>query len=129
MTKLLITYFAAINLVTFVLAVLDRVARRYRWFRLPEKPLLALAWAGGSPAAKLAQILFRHKHMVIGYTTSLHLIVLFQATLALAVWGAMYSAKIKPEEGSILANVLGEVTPESEEEEAPPKPKRFGPGS
>ncbi|MCV6593213.1 MAG: DUF1294 domain-containing protein [Silicimonas sp.] len=127
MTELLLIYFGTINLVTFLCALGDRLLARYGWFRVPEKALLALAWVGGSPAAKLVQILSGHKSLAMNYTTSLHLIVMLQVCLSLAVWGAVYTGRVKTEEATVLETWIGHVA--QEEEEEPPKPKRFGPGS
>ena len=57
----LILYLAGINLVTFAMFAWDkRSAIKGQW-RIPEKTLLALALAGGSPGAIVAQQRLRHK--------------------------------------------------------------------
>ena len=58
---MLIYYFLAVNVLTFVVYGVDKwKARRGRW-RVPEASLLGLAAVGGSVGAWLAMQLFRHK--------------------------------------------------------------------
>lgn len=58
---MLIYYFLAVNVLTFVVYGVDKwKARRGRW-RVPEATLLGLAAVGGSVGAWLAMQLFRHK--------------------------------------------------------------------
>ena len=58
---MLIYYFLAVNVLTFVVYSVDKwKARRGRW-RVPEASLLGLAAVGGSVGAWLAMQLFRHK--------------------------------------------------------------------
>ncbi len=59
--KNLIIYLAAINLVTFLAYASDKRQARNKGFRVPEKILLLLGLFGGTPAAWLAQKIFRHK--------------------------------------------------------------------
>lgn len=54
-------YCLAVNLVTFALYGADKRAAVRQGPRVPEKALHALALAGGTPAAWLAQRHFRHK--------------------------------------------------------------------
>lgn len=57
-----ISYLLAVNIVTFMYFAHDKsIAGRRFFFRVPESLLLLLAFAGGSPAAGLAQSLLRHK--------------------------------------------------------------------
>ena len=64
---LLLYYFLAVNLLTFLAFGIDkhkavRNSHRNRHLRrIPEASLLLLAALGGSPAALLAMHLFRHK--------------------------------------------------------------------
>ena len=58
---MLIYYFLAVNVLTFVVYGVDKwKARSGRW-RVPEATLLGLAAVGGSVGAWLAMQLFRHK--------------------------------------------------------------------
>ena len=58
---MLLYYFLAVNVLTFIVYGVDKwKARRGRW-RVPEATLLGLAAVGGSVGAWLAMQLFRHK--------------------------------------------------------------------
>ncbi|MGB5213119.1 MAG: DUF1294 domain-containing protein [Anderseniella sp.] len=57
----LILYLAGINLVTFAMFAWDKYSAIKGQWRIPEKTLLALALAGGSPGAIIAQQRLRHK--------------------------------------------------------------------
>ena len=55
------SFLVAANLVTFIFFGYDKSIAGRPVYRVPESVLLWLAFAGGSPAAGLAQSLFRHK--------------------------------------------------------------------
>lgn len=57
----LILYLAGINLVTFAMFAWDKYSAIKGQWRIPEKTLLALALAGGTPGAIVAQQRLRHK--------------------------------------------------------------------
>ena len=59
--RLLYAYFIGVNLTTFVMYGDDKHRAVHNNFRIPEIVLHLLALAGGSPAALLAQVTFRHK--------------------------------------------------------------------
>lgn len=61
MMCLLLYYFLAINLLTFVLYGIDKYKAKHNRWRIPELVLLWLAVLGGSPAALVAMHLFHHK--------------------------------------------------------------------
>lgn len=50
-----------INLITFILYGFDKYAAIHHQWRMSEKTLLILAMLGGSFAAMIAMIIFRHK--------------------------------------------------------------------
>lgn len=82
---LLILYLAGINLVTFAMFAWDKVrAIRGDW-RVPEKTLLALALAGGTPGAFIAQQRLRHKTRKRPFRSQLILIAILHLTLLLAL--------------------------------------------
>lgn len=56
-----ISFLLAVNLVTFVYFRYDKSIAGGPIYRVPESVLLWLAFAGGSPAAGLAQSFLRHK--------------------------------------------------------------------
>ena len=55
------SFLVAVNFVTFIFIGYDKSIVRRPVYRVPESVLLWLAFFGGSPAAGLAQLLFRHK--------------------------------------------------------------------
>ncbi len=59
--RFLYAYLIAVNLVTFVMYGLDKHWAIHNHSRIPEIVLHLLALAGGSGAALVAQITFRHK--------------------------------------------------------------------
>lgn len=60
--KILLTYFAAINIITFIVYARDkRLAKKPNARRIPEKTLLLLAAIGGSIGALIAMYTLRHK--------------------------------------------------------------------
>ena len=82
MRGILIIYFVGINLVTFLLYVVDKwKARKGRW-RIPEDSLIWLAVAGGSIGALGAMFLFRHKTRHLKFILGIPAILLLQALLA-----------------------------------------------
>ena len=58
---MLIYYFLAVNVLTFVVYGVDKWKARHGRWRVPEASLLGLAAVGGSVGAWLAMQLFRHK--------------------------------------------------------------------
>lgn len=84
-TYLLILYLAGINLLTFALFAWDKVcAIRGNW-RIPEKTLLTLALAGGTPGAFIAQQRLRHKTRKQPFRSYLILIAVLHAALLMAL--------------------------------------------
>lgn len=128
MTSTIITYFAAINAVTFVVSIVDKGFAVYRKRRIPEKLLLALALVGGAVGSKAAQIVSGHKTLKVDFCASLNLIVFLQLGLAAAVW-----SEVVREDARTLASVFAGDEAEAEEIELvsdePVRPRRFGPGS
>ncbi len=59
--SLVILYFAAINVTTFIIYGWDKLIAPSHITRVPKRVLHLLAFFGGSPAALLAQRSFRHK--------------------------------------------------------------------
>lgn len=75
------TYLIAINIVGFGLYMLDKLAAKLSWLRVPEKLLHLLAFAGATPAAIVAQQLFWHKTTKRRFQLVFWLIVLLQLAL------------------------------------------------
>ena len=76
---------AGLNAATVLLYGYDKAISGGTRTRVPEKVLLLLALLGGSPAALLAQQLFRHKTVKPSFRRMFWLIVALQATAAGAV--------------------------------------------
>lgn len=84
MTRYLLWYLAAVNLVTFTVYGADKAkARRGAW-RVPEKTLFLLPLLGGSLGALLGMWAFHHKTKHWYFVWGIPLILLAQT--ALAVW-------------------------------------------
>ena len=122
MLQHLINYVLVINTVTLVLAMLDRFLTARRIWRLPEKPMLILAWMGGALGAKLAQSLLGHKRGKLDYSVSLNLILFFQAALIVAGGSYQLTTKAEGEKLTTLETWMGK-------DDKPARPKRFGPGT
>lgn len=84
MTRYLLWYLAAVNLMTFTVYGVDKAkARRGAW-RVPEKTLFLLPLLGGSLGALLGMWAFHHKTKHWYFVWGIPLILLAQT--ALAVW-------------------------------------------
>ena len=82
---LLILYLAGINLVTFAAFAWDKLCAIKGNWRVPEKTLLALALAGGSPGAFIARQRLRHKTRKQPFGSYLILITVLHALLLAAL--------------------------------------------
>ena len=78
-------YLAGVNLCAFVLYACDKSAARRGALRVPELVLHALALAGGTPAAWLAQRAFRHKTVKGRFRAVFWAVVVVQAA-AIGLW-------------------------------------------
>lgn len=121
-TETLLTYLAIINLVTLFVAIVDKMLSTYRKLRVPEKWLLILSWLGGAIGAKIAQVLFGHRPLKLGFTTNLNLILIFQIGIMLAAWSGQVTMKMQDENITALEKWMGKS-------DKPNEPSRFGPGS
>lgn len=81
----LILYLAGINLVTFAMFAWDKYSAIKRQWRIPEKTLLMLALAGGTPGAIIAQQRLRHKTRKQPFRSQLLLIAGLHAVLLVAL--------------------------------------------
>jgi len=77
----LLSWLLSINLVTFLAYGYDKKIAGTGRMRVPERVLLLLALAGGSPAAWLGMRAFHHKTAKQSFTTRFWLIVLIQVIL------------------------------------------------
>lgn len=84
----LLVYFAAVNVVSFLLMYIDkRRAVKHEW-RIPEKTLFLWAFLGGSPGSLLGMYTFRHKTKHLSFVLGMPAILL--AELAVAVAAAYF---------------------------------------
>lgn len=86
MMCLLLYYFLAINLLTFVLYGIDKYKAKHNRWRIPESVLLWLAVLGGSAAALLAMHLFHHKTLHKKFRYGVPAILLLQLAAAVYYW-------------------------------------------
>jgi uncharacterized membrane protein YsdA (DUF1294 family) len=75
-----------INLATMALYGYDKSIAGGRSLRVPEAVLHLLAFVGGSPAALLSQVLFRHKTVKASFRRMFWLIVVLQLALLGGGW-------------------------------------------
>lgn len=83
----LLAYLAAINLIAFTAMAADKQWAIDNRPRIPERVLLTLALAGGSPGAVAAQQWLRHKTRKEPFRTVLWAIAVAQVAAAAALWG------------------------------------------
>lgn len=82
MTRLLIYYLLAVNLLTFATYGIDKYKARHARWRVREASLLLLAALGGSIGALLGMHLFRHKTQHKKFRYGVPLILLAQVAVA-----------------------------------------------
>ena len=82
MTRLLLYYLLAVNLLTFATYGIDKYKARHARWRVREASLLLLAALGGSIGALLGMHLFRHKTQHQKFRYGVPLILLAQAAVA-----------------------------------------------
>ncbi len=85
-------YLIALNVVTLVLYGFDKRQAIKSGMRVPEIVLYFLALIGGSPAAGVAQIIFRHKTKKTSFRVVFFLIVTLQITAVLTALYLAYKA-------------------------------------
>ena len=79
----LLAWLLAVNLVTFLTYGYDKRIAGSGNIRVPERVLLLLALAGGSPAALLGMRLFHHKTAKSSFQQKFWLVLLVQAILVI----------------------------------------------
>lgn len=81
---MLIYYYIAINITTFIVWRIDKFKAEQHQWRLPEKTLFTLIVFGGAPGALAGMSVFRHKtrklyFWILGIFFSLvHAVIIFQ---------------------------------------------------
>lgn len=92
MTKLILIYLAAVNVITFIMYGIDKwKAKRNKW-RVPEATLLWMAVFGGSIGAWLGIKVWHHKTMHNKFRYGVPLILFAQILL---VGGMVYWLLVK----------------------------------
>lgn len=76
-----LSYLAGVNVATFALYGYDKIAAIKERLRVPELLLHLLAVIGGTPAAFVAQSLFRHKTMKRSFQVAFWIIAVAQIAL------------------------------------------------
>ncbi|MBR1915057.1 MAG: DUF1294 domain-containing protein [Alphaproteobacteria bacterium] len=74
-------HFVVINLVTFLAYGVDKKAAKTKSWRVPELQLHLLEFLGGSPAAFMAQKIFRHKTKKKSYQISFIFVLAVQIAI------------------------------------------------
>ena len=81
MTKIILIYLAAVNLVTFVMYGIDKYkAKKAKW-RIPEATLLLMAAIGGSIGAWVGMQVWHHKTLHKKFKYGVPVIFLLQVAL------------------------------------------------
>ena len=87
----LIGFLVGVNVATVLLYGYDKAVAGGKRTRVPERILHIVALIGGSPAALLSQVLFRHKTVKTSFQRMYWLIVALQVLLlAGALWGWLH---------------------------------------
>ena len=82
--KILLIYFVAINIITFIAYARDkRLAKKSNARRIPEKTLLLLAAIGGSIGALIAMYTLRHKTLHKKFFLGVPAILIIQTAITL----------------------------------------------
>ncbi len=85
--KILLIYFAVINIITFIAYARDkRLAKKANARRIPEKTLLLLAAIGGSIGALIAMYTLRHKTLHKKFFLGVPAILIAQTAIALYLY-------------------------------------------
>ena len=83
---MLLSYFAAVNLIGFALMGIDKYKAKKRAFRIPEATLFIIAIIGGSIGSIIGMYAFRHKTRHWYFVYGMVAILVLQIALAVAVW-------------------------------------------
>ncbi len=91
---LLLSYFAAINLIGFALMGIDKYKAKKRAFRIPEATLFIVAFIGGSIGSIIGMYAFRHKTRHRSFVYGMPFILLIQIALAIFLLNAPFDISI-----------------------------------
>lgn len=85
-TKFLIIYVIAINLIAFLAMYIDKRRARYGKWRIPEQTLFILALIGGSIGAIAGMYTFRHKTKKLRFSIGFPVILILQILLIFMIY-------------------------------------------
>ena len=91
---MLLSYFAAVNLIGFALMGIDKYKAKKRAFRIPEATLFIIAVIGGSIGSILGMYPFRHKTRHRSFVYGMPFILLVQIALIVALLNAPFEISI-----------------------------------
>lgn len=92
--KLLLSYFAAINLIGFALMGIDKHKAKKRAFRIPEATLFIVAIIGGSIGSLIGMYTFHHKTRHRSFVYGMPFILIVQIALIIAFLNAPFEISI-----------------------------------
>ena len=92
--RMLLSYFAAVNLIGFALMGIDKYKAKKRAFRIPEATLFIIAVIGGSIGSILGMYTFRHKTRHRSFVYGMPFILLVQIALIVALLNAPFEISI-----------------------------------
>lgn len=91
---MLLSYFAAVNLIGFALMGIDKYKAKKRAFRIPEATLFIIATIGGSIGSILGMYTFRHKTRHRSFVYGMPFILLVQIALIIALLNAPFEISV-----------------------------------
>ena len=91
---LLLSYFAAMNLIGFALMGIDKYKAKNRGFRIPEATLFIVAIIGGSIGSLIGMYTFHHKTRHRSFVYGMPFILIVQIALVIALLNAPFEISI-----------------------------------
>lgn len=86
LTLAIIVHIFMINIVLFIMYGVDKRASKRGGWRIPERVLHGFTIVGGTPAAFIAQKIFRHKTRKKSFRNSFFGVVIFQITALIMLY-------------------------------------------
>ena len=91
---MLLSYFAAVNLIGFALMGIDKFKAKKRAFRIPEATLFIIAIIGGSIGSIIGMYAFRHKTRHRSFVYGMPFILFVQIALIIALLNVPFEISI-----------------------------------
>lgn len=85
MNKLILLYFVIVNLVGFLIMLVDKRRSINHEWRISERTLFIVSIIGGSIGSYLGMQLFRHKTRHLKFTLGIPIIIIIQGYLAITL--------------------------------------------